>query len=86
MLKLGCNAARDGKHIQPFEKFLLFAKFLLLFRVISCRWVHIGCAVAVPEVFFVDVNLRDGVNIDKITSARRKLVSGALLFFPFRSL
>lgn len=42
-------------------------------RTTDSRWVHIGCAVAVPEVFFVDVNLREGVNIDKITSARRKL-------------
>lgn len=37
------------------------------------RWAHIGCAVAVPEVFFVNVNLREGINTDQITSARRKL-------------
>ncbi|KAL9951527.1 hypothetical protein ACROYT_G044203 [Oculina patagonica] len=37
------------------------------------RWVHIGCAVAMPEVFFVDVNLREGINTDQITSARKKL-------------
>lgn len=28
-----------------------------------------------PEVFFVNVNLREGINTDQITSARRKLVS-----------
>ena len=44
---------------------------------VSCRWVHIGCAVAMPEVFFVDVNLREGINTDQITSARKKLVSRA---------
>ena len=32
--------------------------------------------MAVPEVFFVNVNLREGINTDQITSARRKLVSG----------
>jgi len=31
--------------------------------------------VAMPEVFFVNVNLREGINTDQITSARRKLVS-----------
>lgn len=33
-----------------------------------------GCAVAIPEVFFEDVSRRDGVVADKITPARRKLV------------
>ena len=31
--------------------------------------------MAVPEVFFVNVNLREGINTDQITSARKKLVS-----------
>lgn len=44
------------------------------------RWAHIGCAVAVPEVFFVNVNLREGINTDQITSARRKLVSSTDFF------
>ncbi|KAJ7356170.1 Lysine-specific demethylase 4B [Desmophyllum pertusum] len=42
-------------------------------RTSDNRWVHIGCAVAMPEVFFVDVNLREGINTDQITSARKKL-------------
>ena len=49
------------------------------FVVVVCwRWAHIGCAVAMPEVFFVNVNLREGINTDQITSARRKLVSSSL--------
>ena len=31
--------------------------------------------MAMPEVFFVNVNLREEINTDQITSARRKLVS-----------
>ena len=31
--------------------------------------------MAMPEVFFVNVNLREGINTEQITSARRKLVS-----------
>lgn len=46
--------------------------------VVFSRWAHIGCAVAVPEVFFEDVNLREGINISQITPARRKLVSSAV--------
>ena len=34
--------------------------------------------MAMPEVFFVNVNLREGINTDQITSARRKLVSSSL--------
>lgn len=33
-----------------------------------------------PEVFFVNVNLREGINTDQITSARRKLVSSTDFF------
>ena len=39
------------------------------------RWAHVGCAVAMPEVFFVDVNLRETINTSQVTAARRKLVS-----------
>jgi len=37
------------------------------------RWVHIGCAVAMPEVFFLDVHLREGIDMGQIPQARRKL-------------
>ena len=36
--------------------------------------------MAMPEVFFVNVNLREGINTDQITSARRKLVSSPDFF------
>ena len=39
------------------------------------RWAHVGCAVAVPEVTFVDVNLREKINTNQVSSARKKLVS-----------
>lgn len=42
-------------------------------RTTDHRWAHVGCAVAMPEVFFTDVNLRDGINTSQISSARRKL-------------
>ena len=54
--------------------------------VCFCRWVHIGCAVAMPEVFFENVNRREGINTSPITPARRKLVSNTptlfLSYFP----
>lgn len=42
-------------------------------RTTDNSWAHVGCAVAMPEVSFTDVNLRDGINTSQITSARRKL-------------
>ena len=52
--------------------------------VCSCRWVHVGCAVAMPEVFFQNVNHREGINTNSISPARRKLVSNiATLFLSF---
>lgn len=39
-----------------------------------------------PEVFFVDVNLREGINTSQITAARKKLVSNmSTLFLSFYS-
>ena len=52
--------------------------------VCSCRWVHVGCAVAMPEVFFQNVNHREGINTNAISPARRKLVSNKpTLFLSF---
>ena len=52
--------------------------------VCSCRWVHVGCAVAMPEVFFENVNNREGINTNPISPARRKLVSNIpTLFLSF---
>lgn len=42
-------------------------------RTTDSRWAHVGCAVAMPEVFFVDVNLRETINTSQVTAARRKL-------------
>ena len=51
--------------------------------VFSCRWVHIGCAVAMPEVFFLDVHLREGIDMGQIPQARRKLVSNTSTLFSY---
>ena len=51
--------------------------YVIIMPVRSRSWAHVGCAVAMPEVSFTDVNLRDGINTSQITSARRKLVSDA---------
>lgn len=68
--------------LSPVSLPLPFAFPLLIVTCVSVysRWAHIGCAVAVPEVFFVNVNLREGINTDQITSARRKLVSSTDFF------
>ncbi|XP_073227774.1 lysine-specific demethylase 4C-like isoform X1 [Porites lutea] len=42
-------------------------------RTTDNRWAHVGCAVAVPEVIFVDVNLREAINTNQVSSARKKL-------------
>lgn len=72
----------SSSKLSPVSLPLPFAFPLLIVTCVSVysRWAHIGCAVAVPEVFFVNVNLREGINTDQITSARRKLVSGTDFF------
>ncbi|XP_076440207.1 uncharacterized protein LOC143279853 isoform X1 [Babylonia areolata] len=37
------------------------------------NWAHIVCALAIPEVSFVDVPSRNPVNVAKLTSGRQKL-------------
>lgn len=70
-----CSLLRRSLYHCCSHCWLLLFDFDTVFYV-TCRWAHIGCAVAMPEVFFVDVNLREGINTDQITSARKKLVSG----------
>ena len=71
-----CPSCYLFRYRRPFTFPLLI---VTCFSVYS-RWAHIGCAVAMPEVFFVNVNLREGINTDQITSARRKLVSSPDFF------
>lgn len=58
---------------------LVDASLCLMSCIPLFRWAHVGCAVAVPEVIFVDVNLREAINTNQVSSARRKLVSSLWL-------
>lgn len=42
----------------------------------SLRWVHVICAIAVPEVRFLNVMERHPVDISGIPEQRWKLVGG----------
>lgn len=39
------------------------------------QWAHIVCALTIPEVMFEDILQRGPVNVGKVPSARKKLVS-----------
>lgn len=58
---------------------LVDASLCLMSCIPLFRWAHVGCAVAVPEVIFVDVNLRETINTNQVSSARKKLVSSLWL-------
>ena len=38
------------------------------------NWAHVVCALAVPEVSFLDVPTRSPVDVSKLTAGRQKLV------------
>ena len=77
--------SKRGFSLSKLSSVSLSSPFTFPLLIVTCvsvytRWAHIGCAVAMPEVFFVNVNLREGINTDQITSARRKLVSSPDFF------
>lgn len=37
------------------------------------NWAHVVCALAIPEVSFVDVRSRNPINVSKLTTSRQKL-------------
>ncbi|KXJ18313.1 lysine-specific demethylase 4A [Exaiptasia diaphana] len=45
----------------------------LLKRTVDNRWAHIGCALAIPEVFFQDAGRRQDICTDRIPQGRKKL-------------
>lgn len=51
---------------------------------IYCRWVHIVCAVAVPEARFVNVIERQPVDLSGIPEQRWKLVSVRTFVLDFQ--
>ncbi|EDO35083.1 predicted protein [Nematostella vectensis] len=54
------------------KKGLKLAKCQELLRRISW-WVHIACAITLPEAEFTDIGNRSGITTEKIPPARRKL-------------
>jgi len=42
-------------------------------RTTSGKWCHIVCAIAIPEVYFEDIQLRERINIDNLNPARNRL-------------
>ena len=73
-LSVSCYCARA---LSPYslQGFVASANLCLMSCIPLFRWAHVGCAVAVPEVIFVDVNLRETINTNQVSSARKKLVS-----------
>ena len=48
-------------------------------KTTSGKWCHIVCAIAIPEVYFEDIQLRERINIDNLNPARKKLVSKVIV-------
>ena len=46
-------------------------------KVARCegKWAHILCAITIPEAYFIQTPERKRINISKIPTKRRKLVS-----------
>lgn len=49
------------------------------------EWCHVVCAIAFPEVYFEDIQERDGINIENLNPARRKLVKIGSCLFNYRN-
>lgn len=44
------------------------------------KWCHVVCALALPEVKFVNIHKREPINVDTITVERARLVGFVLKF------
>jgi len=60
---------------------LSLGNICLHFCLVSCRWAHVMCAVAVPEVRFTNVPERTQIDVGRIPLQRLKLVSANTFFF-----
>lgn len=63
------------------QAILSLGNICLHFCLVSCRWAHVMCAVAVPEVRFTNVPERTQIDVGRIPLQRLKLVSANTFFF-----
>lgn len=55
---------------------LFFFMFEFFLSCLTFRWVHVICAIGVPEARFVNAIDREPVDVSAVPETRKSLVSG----------